>query len=112
MLKAILFDRDGTLMDSQEINRQFWRDLIKRAGYPEPSSFEVEKVLHKTVWDGIKDLIKKEDEKEIQRIFDLKFAVPYHTELIKYLPVEAEVLRNLSQQYKLALVTNYQFNGF
>lgn len=55
MIKAVIFDIDGVLVDSYEANFQFYTKLFKTAGYTGPSRKDYSYLFHLTM----KDLIKK-----------------------------------------------------
>lgn len=108
MIKAVLFDVDGVLLDSFEANLKFFENLMKWAGYRPPTREEFPKLFPLTMWDGIKTITKLTDETKVQRIWDIGKTdrALYPLELLKT-PDNAEtIVRDLSQSYDLAIVTS------
>ena len=106
MVKVVLFDIDGTLIDSLESNFLFFKKLMEVAGYPPPTREEYVPIFHKPTWDVIPILTGVHDEKEIKRIWDLA-----HDPAVKVMPpivnegVE-ETIALLSKEYPLGIVTS------
>lgn len=46
MIKAIIFDVDGVLVDSREANVAFYQSLLQKAGYPKPSPEAIQACFH------------------------------------------------------------------
>jgi HAD superfamily hydrolase (TIGR01509 family) len=105
MLKAILFDIDGVLVDTRQANIAFYQQLLSKFGYPPPTSEDVISHFHLTMWDSIKYYAHTNDSKIIDQFFDagLKLEYPKHLMVV---PVNSQsVLTDLSLKYKLGLVT-------
>lgn len=71
MIKAVLFDVDGVLINSLEANTKFLQDLLSKAGYRQPSQEEYKAVFHNTLKDAIRILTKSDSEAEIQKIWEM-----------------------------------------
>ncbi len=71
MIKAILFDIDGVLIDSFAANHKFLNDLLVKAGYDGLPLDPYRKKFHMTMMDVIKSVTKSTSEKEIKRIWDM-----------------------------------------
>lgn len=108
MIRAIIFDVDGVLVQSFEANFKFYQDLLAAAGYQAPSRELYTTMFHMTMEDVIRTLIKSDDETEIQRIWALGKSrrAWYPSELITTPPKYKEVIQQLNAQYKLAVVTS------
>jgi pyrophosphatase PpaX len=107
MIKAILFDIDGVLLDSFEVNLKYFQNIMEKAGYPPPTREEYKKLFHLPSVDVIRALAQTEDDQEIQRIKKInETQVPYPLNEVKTQANVPEVITHLSQKYKLGLVTS------
>ncbi len=113
MIKAILFDIDGVLIDSFNANLKFCQDLFSKAGY-EPLTREMYSgMYHLTLTEVIKQVTKSRSEIEIQRIWKMgsKRIVPYPLHLLKLHTGVIETLKKLHKKYPLGIVTSRIKNG-
>ncbi len=109
MIKAVIFDVDGVLVDSGAANVAFYRKLLVRAGYPEPSDKQVNSVFHLPLVGAVQELIGKGplEEAEMDRIWELvRLPDSYDLSLLKLPPKLKEVLDELHIAYRLAVVTS------
>lgn len=105
MLKAVIFDVDGVLLDSKEANMIFFSDLLVGCGYKKPTKKQLERVFHLTMWDAIKFLTGLTSDEAIKRIWERGITGEYSIDLVK-LPKGAKgAIRRLAKTYKLAIVT-------
>ena len=108
MIKAVLFDIEGVLLDSFEANLKFYQDLMIASGYQPPTRGEFPEIFYLPMWDGIKMLTQSQDENEIKKIWEMGRSkqVPYSFELLKT-PVGAEkTITLLANDYQLGIVTS------
>ena len=107
MIKAVLFDVDGVLLDSREANAKYLKNLIVKAGYPMPKKNDLKKVFHISLLDSIKLLTKMKSEHKIRRLWkraELKKDYPF--DLIRVPGGIKETIVKLSKKYKLGIVTS------
>lgn len=108
MIKAVLFDVDGVLIDSFVANWTFFQDLMIRFGYKPPTQEQYKGMFHLSMKDAIVALTHLTDEDEIHKIWDAGRSrkVSYHTELMT-LPADAkETIQMLAKKYLLGIVTS------
>lgn len=113
MIKAVLFDVDGVLIDSFDANYTFFQNLFSKAGYTFTTKKEYGPMYHLTMTDVIKLITKSDSEKEIQRIWEMgnTRAVPYPLHLLKLHAGVIETIKKLHKKYQLGIVTSRVKNG-
>ena len=108
MIKAIIFDVDGVLIDSFESNLKFLQNLMSHFGYPLPTRDHYHDLHHRTLKDNIKILTQLTDEDEIAKIIKIAHdntIINDATELVVTPPNLIQALKLLSKKYQLAIVT-------
>jgi pyrophosphatase PpaX len=113
MIKAVLFDVDGVLLDSFEANLQFYRNLLKKASYIPPTEKEFRPLMHYTMEKVIRELLPNASDSEIQRIWETgKNFVDelYLYQLLKTRKDATKSIRVLYKKYQLGIVTS-RING-
>jgi len=103
MIKAIIFDVDGVLLDSLEANLEFFQNLLKLGGYRPPTRDEYVPLFHRTLHDTVQIITGLQDEAEIKRVCDLIDIADASPPIIT--KGAAEVVKDLSKKYTLAVVT-------
>jgi len=108
MIKAIIFDIDGVLLDSFEANLKFFRDLMAHAGYPSPTRESYAHIFHLTMRDAIRTLTKSDSEEEIERIWRIgrNREVKYDVDLLTTPKDAGRVIQKLSQNYQIGIATS------
>lgn len=107
MLKAVLFDVDGVLMDSKDAVMAMFQNLLKVGGYPPASRDEMLSCLHLTLRDSLKKLTESDNPKEIDRLWNLAHDKSMRSpELFEFPEKLEEVLEELHKSYRLAIVTS------
>lgn len=105
MIRAVLFDVDGVLLDSFEANLKFVQDLARHVGYPAPTREMYSRMFHLHLRAVVEKLTKATPE-EVERICDIAMRdVPYDNSLVG---VHGGVLETLPllQGYVLGIVTS------
>lgn len=109
MLKAIIFDIDGVLVDSREANIALIQTLLTTAGYPAPSREECLAGFHLPMWQNIERLTKSKDQQEIKRIWEMGHNLDIRgkrNHLFNFPENLEPTLKKLHKKYKLAIVTS------
>lgn len=106
MIKAIIFDVDGVLVDSREANIYLFQKLLKKAGYPPASREEILSCFHLPLWQSLEKLTGSKDQTEIKRVWDMYTDASLRQSSLFIFPEKLEqILENLHKTYRLAIVT-------
>lgn len=108
MIKAILFDMDGVLLDTREANIVFFQRLVELSGYGRiPRSVAV-KAHAITMIDAVRLFTGERSDKRVKEIWRGWIRVAdevYPDELVLVPEHVGYVLARLSRKYKTAIVT-------
>ena len=111
MIKAVLFDIDGVLLDSFDAGLRLFQDMLTYMGYPKPTRSEFKKVFHLPLIPVLKHFTKSELTEELERLHEIVEKVPYHAELLSEPPHTKETLKELSKKYALGIITSRNKEG-
>lgn len=107
MLKAIIFDVDGVLVDSRESNIWLFQNLLVKAGYSKPSRDEVLQCFHLPLRQSLEELLGTSNKPEINRLVQLAHDPKLrNSALLNFPPNLEHTLNQLHQHYKLGIVTS------
>lgn len=106
MIEAIIFDIDGTLLDSEDANVASYQRIFENAGYPVPSREAIVSLLHLTRNDTIGALASGIPTEKIDALREFARSVAYPVELLRVFPHSSEAVISLSEKYKLGLASN------
>lgn len=107
MLKAIVFDIDGVLVDSRDANIALYKSVLSRAGYPVPNDKTILACFHLPLKQSIKVLAGLDDPAEVERIFELAKTERIDTSrFFKFPGTLIKTLEELHERYRLAVVTS------
>ena len=104
MIKAVIFDVDGVLLDSFEANFEFFKNLMAEAGYKAPTREEYVPLFHRTFRDIVQILTGLKNEADIKKVCDMVKVVDAPSPIIA--PGVPETIKILSEEYPLAVVTS------
>lgn len=111
MIKGVLFDIDGVLLDSFEAGLHFFGDVLVKMGHPKPTRARYKTVFHLPLEHALKNLAKSELTEELERLHEIIEKVSYRTELLSQPLHMRETLDILFKQYKLGIVTSRNNQG-
>lgn len=104
--RTILFDIDGTLLDSKELVLQGYEAALSARGYSMPRE-TLTRILGLTLEDGYRELLPEEESLHPELIHTHKQHSIKNIDLIKTFPRMEEVLSELKTRgFQLAAVTN------
>lgn len=109
MIKAVLFDVDGVLLDSFEANFKFLKDLLEHFGYEFFTKDRYAKELfHLPLIDVLRVVTKSTDEDEITRIWNVGRGteIPYDATLVTPVAGVTQIVQQLAKEYLLGVVTS------
>lgn len=110
MLKSVIFDCDGVLLDTLEANRVFYNAILERLGYQSLNDADLHIVHAMTVLEAFNHVLTSEDALKAPQVAGLidrsiymaKVKVPDYTHAL---------LAKLKKSYKLGIVTNRDARG-
>jgi HAD superfamily hydrolase (TIGR01509 family) len=109
VIKAVIFDVDGVLVDSREANVTLVKKLMVTAGYPEPSDEEVSKAFHMPIlltFQMLAGTTSEEDTAKARAILEDGNLRDEVAKLYQF-PLSLEAyLEKLHQKYKLGIATS------
>ena len=113
MIKAVIFDIDGVLLNSFEANLKFFNDLLIKFGYSGTTGEEFRGLFHHPMKEIIRVLSKSESDDEIEKIWKAGVVreVRYPLELLVMPEKIEETLIALSENYSLGIVTSRVRSG-
>lgn len=107
MLKAILFDFDGVIVDSNEHSIHCFQKTFEYFNKPVPSSEEILQHNGHTVFNILKSLMPDEKDEKIHEMHDIYKGISDKTfTMIRLVDGVEEVIKELGAGYKLAVVSS------
>jgi pyrophosphatase PpaX len=108
MIKAVIFDVDGVLIDSFEANLKFYQNIMTHFGYRPPTREEYPNYFYLTMWDAIKMMTGLTEEEEIEKIWQVSKSRNgmYPLELLKVPDGLKLTIAILNEKYSLGIVTS------
>ncbi|MGL1931145.1 MAG: HAD-IA family hydrolase [Desulfotalea sp.] len=107
MLKVIVFDCDGVMFDSKELNRQYYDSLLIHFGHAKMDEQELDYVHINSLDNCLKHIFRNHHE-SIEEINKLRETIDYKS-FLPYLQMEPDLISFLDavhNKYQLAISTN------
>lgn len=109
MLKAVVFDVDGVMINSFAANLKFFQNLAVATGYTPITEDQYKSLFHLTMLDVVKIFAVGATEERIREIWEIGRTQRdklYPVALLKYPETLEETVRELSKNYQLGIVTS------
>lgn len=108
ILKALLFDMDGTLSDTDPIHMLAWQDTLRAHGIPIDDAIYHERIVGRVNPQIVRDFLPQLDEIEVARVVEEKEdAFKRFATKLEPLPGLSRILEwRVTQGLQTALVTN------
>lgn len=106
MIRAILFDIDGVLVDSVKANATMYRDVLGHFGFPGPTDAEQAAHNRRTFIDNIRIYAPGASDELVQKIFEYGVALTHNYDLLVLTDGVKETLEQLSTKYRLGVVSS------
>lgn len=107
LIRAVLFDIDGVLIDSRKANVEFFKDLVFRVGGKSPSKDELNQFFSATIAEMTKHFYPSLTSEEVEKACDL--GLKLYPNFYRFMRLEKhvkEVLMELKEKYRLGIVTS------
>lgn len=112
MIRAVLFDIDGVLVDSVRANAHLYRTVLEHFGFRGPSDEEQTSHNHRTFIDNLRIYAKGASEDAVQEMFDYGVSLPrdQHHDMLALMDGVRGTLMQLKSRYVLGVVTSRLHN--
>lgn len=111
MIKAVIFDVDGVLVDSFDVNYKYFQNIFERSGYEMVTKDEYRDMFHISRNDMIRLIANNPDPEEMERILKIEKEVPYPIEEMKLTSGSDAIIKEFAKKYRLAIVTGRNERG-
>lgn len=110
MLKCVLFDCDGVLLDTLEANRCFYDAILERLGYPALNADNLKQVHAMTVTEAFGHILTPADALKAPAVA-AQLAREIYRSRVRVPAYLHELLARLKPAHKLGIVTNRDAKG-
>ncbi|HUC38672.1 MAG TPA: HAD family hydrolase [Candidatus Acidoferrum sp.] len=103
MIKAVLFDFDGVIVNSFDAFAAYFQRILVKHGYRKPSEEEIRRVYYMPEVDILRTLSNEREDEKVYELFSDKETRPSEFSLADG---AGGVIRRLSKRYRLAIISN------
>lgn len=108
MLKLVVFDCDGVMFDSKNLNKYFYNHLLQHYGLSPMSADELEHVHSHHVQDSVAHIFRNYPEISVEDVHKYRTSLNY-SDFLQYMTMEKDLvffLESIKEKYDLAISTN------
>ena len=108
MLKLVIFDCDGVMIDSREANRAYYNHILARFGLSPMSEEELDYVHSHNVTDSVAFIFRDHPHIGMEQVRQFQLELDY-TPFLRYLILEPDLLQflqTIKPRYHTAISTN------
>lgn len=111
MVKAVLFDIDGVLLNSVRANAALYRAILEHFGHQGPADDAQQAINHYTMKQVLQHLVPQADEKLLKAMFDYSQTIEAGQDLLEMSEYADDLVKQLAKQYQLGLVSSRTHRG-
>lgn len=100
--RAVIFDCDGVMFDTREVNRMYYNRILKHFGIPDMTEEQLEKAHMDTAKNAIRDLIQ--DKLDLDEVLNYAASLSYN-DLVPYMIMEQDLKTVLNNLRSSGLIT-------
>lgn len=108
MLKLVVFDCDGVMFDSKNLNKYFYNYLLQHYDFQPMSVADLEYVHSHNVIDSVAHIFRNTPEIPLEEIHTFRMSLNY-SDFLQYMTMEKDLisfLDSIKGKYDLAISTN------
>lgn len=108
MLKLVVFDCDGVMFDSKNLNRHYYNYLLAHFGYPDMNSAELDHVHTHNVAESVAYIFRNHPEQSLETVHQFRLSLNY-SNFLHHMTMEEDLvyfLKSIQERYHLAISTN------
>lgn len=108
MLKLVVFDCDGVMFDSKNLNQEFYNHLLSHFGLSAMSDEELEYVHSHNVIDSSAHIFRNYPQISLEKVHNYRTSLNY-SEFLHHMTMEEDLvffLDSIKEKYGLAISTN------
>lgn len=100
--RAVIFDCDGVMFDTKEVNRIYYNRILRHFGIPDMTESQLDKAHMDTARNAITDLIQGRH--DLDEVLDFAASLSYN-ELVPYMIIEKDLKTVLLKLKENGLIT-------
>ena len=108
MLKLVVFDCDGVMFDSKNLNLHYYNHLLEHFGHPPMSVAELDHVHIHNVADSVAHIFRNHTKPSLEEVHQFRATLDYSS-FLHHMTMEEDLvffLDTIRERYHLAISTN------